>query len=369
MISEFDIPNIRDYIEIYENENDIIFHSYQSSITKYFDNSEEFKELFKVVNGKDSINEIYLKINKKYPHVELTEVLETIIDMYEEGILDIKKEKNQFKKLDYGERWNKQIAFFEEYNINRNKNNFHEKLSNSTVTIIGLGGTGSWVAQSLAMSNIGKLILIDNDTIEVSNLNRQPMFRYKDISKTKVDVSKEFIHKINQDVEVEVVCQEITKKEQLIYYAMKSDLVISCADKPSTSEMGILVTEVCYPLNKAHIIGGGYNSHSGALGTSIIPGKTGCFNCYINSVNERRKNDEKNWKIIHYANKKREIGSLAAVSGFVGNIICLEAVKILTDFADPWLSNKFIEFHFGKNQLIESFFDAHKLCQICGEVI
>ena len=63
-----------------------------------------------------------------------------------------------------------------------------ESLSEATVLILGVGATGSFVASNLAMSGVGSLILVDYDTIELSNLNRQLLFRTEDIGKNKAEV-------------------------------------------------------------------------------------------------------------------------------------------------------------------------------------
>ena len=63
-----------------------------------------------------------------------------------------------------------------------------KKLENAKVVIYGIGGVGSFVAEGLARSGIGHLILIDNDVISISNLNRQIHADTKTIGKSKVDV-------------------------------------------------------------------------------------------------------------------------------------------------------------------------------------
>ena len=68
-----------------------------------------------------------------------------------------------------------------------------EKLKNKTVLVAGVGGVGSFVAEALARSGVGKLILVDSDDVEISNLNRQLMSSYETLGKAKVDVMKERI--------------------------------------------------------------------------------------------------------------------------------------------------------------------------------
>lgn len=78
-----------------------------------------------------------------------------------------------------------------------------EKLEKSKVAIFGIGGVGSYVAEGLARAGVGSFILIDNDEIVESNLNRQIHATCKTIGKAKVDVMKERILEINPNAKVE----------------------------------------------------------------------------------------------------------------------------------------------------------------------
>ena len=79
-----------------------------------------------------------------------------------------------------------------------------EKLNNSKVAIFGIGGVGSFVIEGLVRAGIGKFILVDDDEICLSNLNRQIIATRKTIGKSKVEVAKSRILEINPDAEVEI---------------------------------------------------------------------------------------------------------------------------------------------------------------------
>jgi tRNA A37 threonylcarbamoyladenosine dehydratase len=77
-----------------------------------------------------------------------------------------------------------------------------EKLKNSHVAVFGLGGVGSWCAEALARTGVGKLTLVDRDTVSQSNLNRQLIALHSTIGLLKVDVMAERIADINPDCRV-----------------------------------------------------------------------------------------------------------------------------------------------------------------------
>lgn len=78
-----------------------------------------------------------------------------------------------------------------------------EKLKNSTVAIFGIGGVGSFVAEGLARSGVGKFVIFDDDKVCLTNLNRQLIATRSTIGQKKVDVMKERILDINPHAEVE----------------------------------------------------------------------------------------------------------------------------------------------------------------------
>lgn len=84
------------------------------------------------------------------------------------------------------------------------KDNF-DKLKSSYVAIIGLGGVGSYIAETLARSGVGHLLLIDGDCVEKSNLNRQILALNSTLGMFKAEVMKNRIKDINSDCKVDVI--------------------------------------------------------------------------------------------------------------------------------------------------------------------
>lgn len=79
-----------------------------------------------------------------------------------------------------------------------------EKLHRAKVAIFGIGGVGSYVVEALARSGIENFILIDNDVVSLTNINRQLVATHKTIGKYKVDIAKERILEINPDAKIDI---------------------------------------------------------------------------------------------------------------------------------------------------------------------
>lgn len=78
----------------------------------------------------------------------------------------------------------------------------YQKIKNTTVLVVGLGGVGGYAVESLVRSGIGNLILIDHDCIDITNLNRQIISLHSNISKPKVEVCKERMLSINPECDI-----------------------------------------------------------------------------------------------------------------------------------------------------------------------
>ena len=148
-----------------------------------------------------------------------------------------------------------------------------EKLKKSKVFIAGAGGIGSPVTLYLAAAGLGKILIADNDTVEMSNLNRQVLHWQKDVGFKKVESVKEKISSLNSFINIETIDETITDKN-IIKITKGCDAIVDAMDN--------IVSR--FALNKAAIkwniplFHGAVNGMEGRA-TTIIPGKTACLGC------------------------------------------------------------------------------------------
>lgn len=117
-----------------------------------------------------------------------------------------------------------------------------EKLHNSKVAIFGIGGVGSFVVEGLARAGIGKFVLIDSDTVDITNLNRQIIATNKTIGKNKVEIAKSRILEINSNAEVEIYKEFFTSNSEGIINKT-IDYVIDCIDTV-TSKIELIIRSI-----------------------------------------------------------------------------------------------------------------------------
>lgn len=109
-------------------------------------------------------------------------------------------------------------------------------IRNKTVLILGVGGVGSYAVEALVRSGVGKVIIIDNDFVDITNLNRQLMTLHSNIGKHKVDVLENRINDINPNCEIIKIKNFITKDNIDILFNTNIDYVIDACDTVDTKK-------------------------------------------------------------------------------------------------------------------------------------
>ncbi len=105
-----------------------------------------------------------------------------------------------------------------------------EKLSSSRVAVFGIGGVGGYVVEALVRGGVGAIDLIDNDTVSVSNINRQIIATHKTVGQCKVDVAKQRCIEINPNVFVETHNVFFTDETASQFDFSKYDYVVDAID-------------------------------------------------------------------------------------------------------------------------------------------
>ncbi|WP_025949329.1 tRNA threonylcarbamoyladenosine dehydratase [Geobacillus thermocatenulatus] len=105
-----------------------------------------------------------------------------------------------------------------------------ERLKNATVAVLGVGGVGSFAVEALARSGIGRLVLVDRDNVDITNINRQIHALLSTIGRPKVELMKERIADINPECEVIALQMFYTEETYEQFFAYDLDFVIDASD-------------------------------------------------------------------------------------------------------------------------------------------
>ena len=146
-------------------------------------------------------------------------------------------------------------------------------MSKIRVLQIGTGGLGSPCSLYLTAAGIKELTIIDDDTLEASNLQRQIIFNETQIGKNKVDSAKENLSKLNSDVKISAH-KEYVDENSIKKHLIDQDFIVDCSDNMKTK---FLVNRVAVE-NKIKCVIAGIKDFYGQIMT-INPGKTACYQC------------------------------------------------------------------------------------------
>ncbi|MCJ8006933.1 ThiF family adenylyltransferase [Lederbergia wuyishanensis] len=105
-----------------------------------------------------------------------------------------------------------------------------ELLKNTTVAILGVGGVGTFAAEALARTNIGKIILVDKDDVDITNVNRQLIALLSTVGQPKADLMKKRIEDINPECEVVALKMFYTEETYETFFEHKPDFVVDASD-------------------------------------------------------------------------------------------------------------------------------------------
>lgn len=243
-----------------------------------------------------------------------------------------------------------------------------ESLTSSRVLIAGVGALGSVVAMNLVALGIGEIALVDFDTVETSNLNRQFLFREQDVGKPKADVASKYLSELNPAVRIHVYNDDIRAVTREVYTSCS--VVVDCLD---TFEDRRWLNSICVDTKKPLVHGGMYGWFGNVQ--VVIPFKTPCLECQplipaerlqkaCTPLGERRKRE---------SNREREkeeeskIPSFSTVSTIIGGMQAQETLKLVLGGEETRTLDNYV-FYDGKSGSFTYLqLQRNPECIVCGE--
>ena len=220
------------------------------------------------------------------------------------------------------------------------------KLKGSTAFVAGVGGLGGAAAVYLAAAGIGKMKLAHYGNLTLSNMNRQILMKDRRIGESRVVQARKSIRGINSGVAVDIY-NERTTEENVASFLNGAQIALSA--RPNFRERRIL-NAACVS-NQIPMVEAAMNGMEGYV-FNFIPGITPCLNCLY-------PEDDPLWEELGFP-------VLGAVSGMLGCIMALEAIKLLTGFGKPLLSHMLL-FNSSDMEFRKLRIRRDDRCRVCGD--
>jgi len=208
---------------------------------------------------------------------------------------------------------------------------YQRRLTDARVAMLGLGGLGSWASYSLACCGVGELVLVDGDTVEESNFNRQVLYRERDIGRPKAAAAREVLAEFNSGCALEAVERRLDSVDAVREVVDGADFVVNGADWPA-HDIERWVNAACFDVGVPFIS----MSHSppvARVGPLYVPGTTGCFECQETTYRESFPMYDE--LVEQRRGRLSQAATLGPVCAFVGGQVALEALHQLTGIVPP----------------------------------
>lgn len=205
-----------------------------------------------------------------------------------------------------------------------------KKLNNTIVLVIGLGGVGGILTETLVRNGIENIIIIDNDTIDITNKNRQIIALDSTVGKNKTEVLKDRLLDINSNCNVEIISDFIDKNNIDLLFKNHVDYVIDACDTVSTK---ILLIEECLKRNIKVISSMGMGKKLDISKLKIMDIRKTSYDKLAKVVRKKLKDDGINEKVMVLSSDeepidtKDNIGSYSPLTSSAGLLIADYVIK------------------------------------------
>lgn len=222
-----------------------------------------------------------------------------------------------------------------------------EALKATSMLILGAGGLGCTSTQYLAAAGVGKLTLIDDDKVEVSNLQRQVLHNDSTVGMLKVDSAKQALQTINPNTVVETVAKRLDD-EALKALIEQHDMVLDCCDNVDTRNQ---LNRLCFD-TKTPLISGAAIRMEGQISVYTYRDDEPCYQCLSALFGQQ-------------ALTCVEAGIMSPVVGIVGAVQAMEAIKAAANMGQP-LTGKILMLDAMTMSWREMKLGKQPNCPVCG---
>ena len=221
-----------------------------------------------------------------------------------------------------------------------------EKLANSSIGIIGLGGLGSPCSIYLAASGIGTMNLFDDDNVELSNLQRQIIFNSSDVGAKKNLIAKKKLLNLNENIICNSFSERITKKN-ITKLLKDSNFVIDCSDNFETRK---IINEYCFKNDKDLISGACIGWKGQIFNFNFSSSNSSCYECLFEEIEEEDLSC-------------RESSIFSPLAGLIGTFLAIEIIKNILEINNS--KENFIEIDSLTNEIQKREINKNPFCKIC----
>jgi bacteriocin biosynthesis cyclodehydratase domain-containing protein len=226
------------------------------------------------------------------------------------------------------ERFARQLPYFAEHG---DAAAAQRRLMAARVVVLGCGGLGTWALGALASAGVRRFVLVDDDLVELSNLNRQILYGAADIGRPKVECAAEWLRRFEPRAELRLVRQRMRSAGDVRAVLDGADALVHAADWPPY-EILRWADEACRSAGVPYITAGQVPPVL-KIGPTYVPGRSACFACQELATREGYPLYEQ--LAAHRRDHETAATTLGPASGVVGTLLAMEVMHLLLGGARP----------------------------------
>jgi bacteriocin biosynthesis cyclodehydratase domain-containing protein len=257
------------------------------------------------------------------------------------------------------ERFARQLPYLEDFG---DPVELQRRLRRSCIAIVGCGGLGTWALGALATLGVGRFVLVDDDTVDLSNLNRQILYRVEDIGQPKVDVAAEWLRRFDPTIEV------VARRERIGDPATLEACIAGCSALLLTADWPpydlVRWANVACAATGVPLLTAGQQPPLLKIGPTYLAGHGPCFACHERQIrrdyplydelaDQRRRNPP-------------EAMTLGPASGVIGTLMALEVLRLLVSDQPPALLGRALLVDMHTLDMRYETIESDPACSVCG---
>lgn len=329
------------------------------------------EQLMKLLDGSRDADEIFASLVGQFPDLDRAEFDLAIAELDASGLLqDAAADRAGFTD-EQCERWSRNLGFFETYaTLATSKYDFQQRIRDTKVAMLGLGGVGSHVLMDMLAIGFTDVRIVDFDLVELSNLNRQVLYGEHALGRSKIKMAEQWARRFHAEAKVEATEIRLGSADDVYDVVADRDIVVAAIDQPKTHAL-FWLNEGCVRAGAALLTGGVDTQR--AMHFTIVPGLSGCVECW----RAEAMRDAGSRELFARLGRQDDAGvrfgeDVAAFDGLVAMhsaFLVGEAVRLATAVSPPLSVGRMLQVLFHCPVLAErESWDRRPDCPVCAGV-
>jgi molybdopterin/thiamine biosynthesis adenylyltransferase len=363
------LPAVKNNVPWFSHDAAVHFR-FGGELTSFEDPDGRVAALLRLLDGTRTVEQVGQALTGDYPDVTATDVAEALAELDSERLVqDATDTAADFTEREL-QRWDRNFGFLETYaTLGCSKYEFQRRIRDTRLVLLGVGGIGSHTLLDAIAIGFTDIRIVDFDTIELSNLNRQTLYDETVLGRLKVEVAAERARAFHRDVRIDPVATRVDSAATVHELVHDRDVALVAVDRP---RMQVLhwVNEGCVRAGTAFVVGGVDADRT--FQYTVVPGVSGCLECWYSAV---RETDPTSRMVIDHLEGLAAEGHTFTEdrSAFDGSVLPVVAqvmgdlVRLVTGIARPYGLGQLIEttFHDPRSRAREVW-QRRADCPTCG---